>query len=45
MNENNEIEKKDMTKANIWIAVALGIIALTVAITPFFYLNNAVITG
>ena len=45
MSENNEIEKRDATKANIWVAVALGVIALTVAITPFFYLNSAVING
>ena len=45
MNENDEVEKRDVTKANIWIAVALGAIALTVAITPFFYLNNAVVNG
>lgn len=45
MNENNEIKKKDMTKANILVAVTLGLIALTVAIMPFFYLNNAVVSG
>ena len=45
MNENKDIEKKDMTKANITIAVVLGLIALTVATLPFFYLNNAVVTG
>ena len=45
MSENNEIEKRDATKANIWEAVALGAIALAVALTPFFYLNNVVING
>lgn len=45
MNENNDIEKKDMRKANIIIAVVLGLIALTVATMPFFYLNNAVVSG
>jgi len=43
MNENIEIEKKDMSKINIWFAVVLGGIALTVGVMPFFYLNNAVL--
>lgn len=45
MNENNDTEKKDMSKANLWVAVILGLIALTVALMPFFYLNNAVVNG
>jgi len=45
MNENNELGKKDTTKANIIVAVVLGLIALTVALMPFFYLNKAVVTG
>lgn len=45
MNENNEIEKKDTSRANIIIAVVLGLIALTVSLMPFFYINNAVVTG
>lgn len=44
MNENTEVEKKDMSKANIWFAVVLGAVAFLVALLPFFYLTNAVIT-
>jgi len=44
MNENNEAEKKDMSKANLWLAVVFGLIAFTVALMPFFYLTNAVVT-
>jgi len=40
MNENNEIEEKNISKANIWFAVVLGLIALSVGIMPFFYMNN-----
>ena len=43
MNETNEIEKKDMTKANILIAVVLGLIAISIATMPFFYIKNAVL--
>ncbi len=43
MNESNELEKKDMSKANVWIAVILGLVALTVAVLPFLYIKNAVI--
>jgi len=43
MNENIEIEKKDMSKINIWFAVVLGVIALAVGVMPFFYLKNAVL--
>jgi len=43
MNENIEIEKKDMSKINIWFAVVLGVIALVVGVMPFFYLKNAVL--
>jgi len=43
MNENNEIEKKDMTKANIMLAVVFGLIALSIATMPFFYIKNAVL--
>lgn len=44
MNENTEtqIEKKDMRKANIMIALILGLIAFSVAIMPFFYLRDQV---
>ncbi|VAW70636.1 hypothetical protein MNBD_GAMMA09-3620 [hydrothermal vent metagenome] len=44
-NETNQLEKKDMSKANIWFAVVLGVIAFSVALIPFFYLNNAVVNG
>jgi len=43
MNESNDLEKKDMSKANIWIAVILGVIALIVAVMPFLYIKNAVV--
>ena len=44
MNENTETqtEKKDMRKANIMIALILGLIAFSVAIMPFFYLRDQV---
>ena len=41
MNENNETEKKDMSSANIWIAITLGVFALLIAFTPFLYLKDA----
>ncbi len=44
-NQVAQIEKKDMSKANIWFAVVLGLIAFSVALLPFFYLTNAVVTG
>lgn len=44
MNDVSEIEKKDMSKANLWSAIVLGVIAFSVALLPFFYLTNAVIT-
>ncbi len=45
MNNNDESEQKDMSKRNIWFAVILGLIAFTVALMPFFYLTNAVVSG
>ncbi len=41
MNDNNEIEQKDMSKANIWTAVILAVIAVILAVTPFLYLKDA----
>lgn len=41
MNDETDIEKKDMSKSNILFAVILGLVALTVGIMPFFYLNSA----
>ena len=43
MNENIDVEQKDVAKKNIIFAVVLGLIAFSVAIMPFFYLTNAVI--
>lgn len=44
MNENVEVETKvevkDMSKANLWIAGVLALIALSVASMPFFYLKD-----
>ncbi len=37
---NEDIKEKDMSKANIWIATVLALIALSVASMPFFYLSN-----
>ena len=45
MNENNQVNKKEKSKLNIIIAVGLGLIALTVALMPFFYISKAVVTG
>lgn len=45
MIENNTVEKKDMRMANIGLAIALAVIALTVSILPFFYLKGAIVTG
>lgn len=39
MTENENIERKDNKAANLWTAVVLGIIALTIALIPFFNLN------
>ena len=41
MSENDKIEKKDTSKANILFAVVLGLIALSVGLMPFFYLSSA----
>jgi len=45
MNEQNEIQQKDVGKRNILLAVIFGIIAFSVALMPFFYLTNAVVNG
>ncbi len=45
MNKEQHTEKKDMSKANIMLAVILGLIAFSVAVMPFFYLNKTVVTG
>jgi hypothetical protein len=43
MNENNEVEKKDMAKANLIVAAVFVLIALSIASMPFFYIKNAVL--
>ena len=43
MNENDEVEKKDMAKANIILAAVFILIALSIGSMPFFYIKNAVL--
>ena len=38
--ESKEIDKKELTQSNLWTAVILGVIALIIAIMPFFYLKD-----
>ena len=45
MTENENIEHKNSTVANIWTAIILGTIALIVGIMPFFYLKDMVTPG
>ena len=42
MIENNEVEAKNSTVANLWTAIILGGFALIVGIMPFFYLKDMV---
>jgi len=42
MIENEEVNTKNSTAANIWTAVVLGTIALIVGLMPFFYLKDMV---
>lgn len=44
-NENIEVESRDNSAANIWIAIVLGTIALIVGLMPFYYLKDTVIPG
>lgn len=45
MSDNeNETSKKELTQSNLWTAIVLGVIALIIAIMPFFYLKD-VATG
>lgn len=41
--EHGETEKKDMSRANLVLAVVLGLIAFSVAMMPFFYLRDQVL--
>lgn len=36
----NKIDKQELAKNNVWTAIVLGVIALFVAILPFFLLQN-----
>lgn len=40
--EHGKTEKKDMSKANLVLALVLGLIAFSVAMMPFFYLRDQV---
>ncbi|MCW8911277.1 MAG: hypothetical protein OQK76_11745 [Gammaproteobacteria bacterium] len=42
MTENENVEVKNNTAANLWTAIVLGVIALIVGIMPFFYLKDMV---
>ena len=42
MNTENKIEtvENESSKFNLWLAIGLALVALTVGIMPFFYMNN-----
>jgi len=42
MIENEDINIKNNTVANIWTAIVLGAIAIIIGIMPFFYLKDMV---
>ncbi len=43
MNENESTDRKFPSQANIRLAIVLGLIAIMLAIMPFFYLREMVV--
>ena len=43
--EQNDLEKRDPAKANMWTAIVLVVTAIAIAIMPFFYLSSSSIAG